>query len=74
MHLKIHFQVSAAAFFHLLRFQVQIFLKISTCIWGELNLGSSMIQFSQVFFFCMHSVFLLSNSEKIAEKLSHVKH
>lgn len=49
-HLKTHFHVSAAAFFHVLRFQVQIFLKISTRIWGELNLGSSMIQFSQGFF------------------------
>lgn len=66
-HLKTHFQVSAAAFFHILRFQVQTFLEISTHIWGELNLGSSIIQFSCLFFLhahCFPFIQLRENSRK----------
>lgn len=66
-HLKAHFQVSAAAFFHILRFQVQTFLKIPTHIWGELNLGSSIIQFSCLFFLyahCFPFIQLRENSRK----------
>lgn len=58
-HLKIHFQVSCAAFFHMLHFQVQTFLKISTHIWGELNFHSSIIQFSRGFFFVVFVAYTL---------------
>lgn len=72
-HLKTYFQVSAAAFFHMLRFQVSDFSQDIHSYLGRIEFGLIDNSIFMSFFSCMHIVFLLSSSEKIAEKVSHVK-